>query len=421
MPKPRPSPNLGKFTSTRDAVASSPGTAPGSSVGSSLTTFSSGDGGVSLTARRPLISLAIDLFLEGRDADSLYDIDETLYLTVPALEVALDQAFDHVRQVGARERRTEDLAEGGGRLISADLDLVPLLAVLIDAEDADVADVVVAAGVHAAGDVEVELADVEHVVEVVEAALDRFRDRDRLSIGERAEVAARAGDDVGEQADVGRREAERARLAPEIDQAVLAHVGEDQVLLVRHAQLAEGVAVGEIGDRLHLVGGDVARRHAGLLQGQRYRGIAAHLVRMHVALQPRGEAGGAAEARQILALERVVVGPREALGDALDLLMGERRGAILEMRPFRLDFLAKALRAALLHQDLDACLVDVVAAAVAVIDPQDRLDVREQVRPRQELADDEPDHRRAAEAAADQHFEADVVLLVLDRMQADIV
>src|SRR6185295_10146180 len=241
MLKPRPSPNLGKFTSTRDAVASSPATAAGSSAGSSRTIFSSGDGGVSLTARRPLISLAIDLFLEGLDSDSLHHVDEALRLAVPAREVALDQAFDHVRDVGARERRAEDLAQGGAgpartvfSLVSADLDLVPLLAVLIDAQDADVADVVVAARVHAAGNIEIELADVEHVVEVVEAALDRFRDRNRLGIGERAEIAAGTSNDVGEQAHVGRREAERSRLAPEIDQPVLAHVGENQVLLVRH-------------------------------------------------------------------------------------------------------------------------------------------------------------------------------------------
>src|SRR6185436_15654771 len=156
MLKPRPSPNLGKFTSTRDAVASSPATLAGSSAGSSRTIFSSGDGGVSLTARRPLISLAIDLLLEGLDSDALHDIDEAFHLAVAAREVALDQAFDHVRDFGARERRAEHLAEGGGGLISADLDLVPLFAVLIDAEDADVADVVMAAGVHAARNVEVE-------------------------------------------------------------------------------------------------------------------------------------------------------------------------------------------------------------------------------------------------------------------------
>src|SRR5213075_1610516 len=99
-------------------------------------------------------------------------------------------------------------------LVPAHLDLIPLLAVLIDAQDADVADVVVAAGIHAAGDVEVELADVVQVVQIVEAPLDRFGHRDRLGVGERAEVYPRAGDDVREEAQVRRREAELPRLAP---------------------------------------------------------------------------------------------------------------------------------------------------------------------------------------------------------------
>ena len=105
--------------------------------------------------------------------------------------------------------------------------------VLVDAEDADVADVVVAAGVHAARDVQVQLADVVQVVEVVEAALDRLGDRDRLGVGERAEVAARAADDVGEEPHVGRGEAGLAGAPPQGEQVALAHVGEDQVLLVR--------------------------------------------------------------------------------------------------------------------------------------------------------------------------------------------
>ena len=46
------------------------------------------------------------------------------------------------------------------------------------------------------------------IVEVVEAALDRFRDRDRLGVGERAEVAARTADDVGQETDVRRRESQ---------------------------------------------------------------------------------------------------------------------------------------------------------------------------------------------------------------------
>src|SRR5258708_12307408 len=107
--------------------------------------------------RRPLIRVAINTFLERLDADALHDVDEALGLAVALLQIALDQALDHVGHLGARERRPDDLAErslggagefpgAGFSLIATDLDLVPLLAVLVHAEEAYVADVVVAAG-----------------------------------------------------------------------------------------------------------------------------------------------------------------------------------------------------------------------------------------------------------------------------------
>src|SRR5439155_10404556 len=194
MEKPRPSPNFGKFTSMRATPSSRSATAAGSSAGSRRITFASGDGALSVMTRRSLISIAIDLFLERLDTDAMHDVDEALGVAVAPLEIAPDQLFHHQGDVGAGERRPDHLAQCGFRsgtrltLVSADLDLVPLLAVLIDAEDADVADMVVAAGVHAARDVEIELADVVQIIEIVEAPLDRLRHRDRLGVGERAEV-----------------------------------------------------------------------------------------------------------------------------------------------------------------------------------------------------------------------------------------
>src|SRR5574337_2044883 len=157
-----------------------------------------------------LLLTAIDPLLERMNAEAVHRIDEAL-VRMPMFDVGLDEPLDHVGHFGGGEGRADDLAKR--RVIAlgaADRDLVPLLAILVDAEDADVADVVVAAGVHAAGDVDVDVADVVQVVEVIEALLDRLRDRNALRIGERAEVAAGAADDVGQQADVRRR---KARLA----------------------------------------------------------------------------------------------------------------------------------------------------------------------------------------------------------------
>src|SRR5438105_13374883 len=103
MEKPRPSPNFGKFTSTRATPSSRSATAAGSSAGSRRSTCSSGDGAFSVMTRRSLISVAIDLFLERLDTDAMHDVDEALGLAVAPLEVALDQLFHHHGDVGARD------------------------------------------------------------------------------------------------------------------------------------------------------------------------------------------------------------------------------------------------------------------------------------------------------------------------------
>src|SRR4051812_5630904 len=157
MEKPRPSPNFGKFTSMRAASLIFSVKTERSSCGSSRSTSASGSEGGFATTRRSLISVAIDSRFKWFDANAMDEVDEALDLAVACVQVELDQFLDHVGHFGARKRRAEHFAERGAgprrmriTLVSADLDLVPLLAVLIDAEDADVADVVMAAGVHAA-------------------------------------------------------------------------------------------------------------------------------------------------------------------------------------------------------------------------------------------------------------------------------
>src|SRR6266849_3643211 len=385
---------------------------------------------LSAAMRRSLISVAIYRFLEGFCPDAVHHVDEALGLAVAAREIALDQLFDDVRDLGAREGRTDDLAEGCAAagpdftLVAADLDLVPLLAVLVDAENADMADVMVAAGIHASGNIEIDLADIVQIVEVVKTLLNGLGYRDRLGVGERAEVASRAADDVSEQADIGRGESQFPYLLPQRVQIGQLHVGKDQVLLVGYAQLAERIAVGEVGDFFHLLDGDIAGRHSGLLQGQRHCGITRFLVRMDVALVPVRERPLGRKRSFESGIGRrqpQVARARKPAFDAGDLLGNERRGAILQVRPFGLDFLAESLGAALLHQDLDARLVDVVAAAVAVVDPQDGLDVSEQMPPGQKFADDESDRRSAAQASSNQHAEPHLALLVLEGVQSDVV
>ncbi len=153
-----------------------------------------------------LMIRCIDALLEQVNADALVGVDETLIFGA-LFDVHIDQFADHLGHGFLGEGRAEDLAQARIAAGAATQGhLVEFFAFLVHAQDADVADVVVTTGVHATGNVQVQLADVEQVVQVVETALDRFGNRDRLGVGQGAEIAAWAADDVGQQADVRRGE-----------------------------------------------------------------------------------------------------------------------------------------------------------------------------------------------------------------------
>ena len=99
----------------------------------------------------------------------------------------------------------------------------------------------------------------------------------------------------------------------------------------------------------------------------------------------------------------------------------QRQRAVAHLQPLLLDFLGELLDAEFVHQDLDARLVDVVAAAVLVVDAQDRLDIAQEIAAVHERLDRLGDERRAAEAAADQHLEPGLAFGVLVQAQADVV
>ena len=111
----------------------------------------------------------------------------------------------------------------------------------------------------------------------------------------------------------------------------------------------------------------------------------------------------------------------EARTDFLDHRIIQRQRAVAHLQPLVLDFPCELLDAELVHQDLDAGLVDVVAAAVLVVDAQDRLDIAQQIAAGHERLYGLADERRAAEPAADQHLETGLAFGVFVQAQADIV
>src|SRR5690606_25995070 len=141
-----------------------------------------------------LMIRCIDALLEGGDANAAEGV-EKLFILGTLLHVDANDLFDDVGHVLLGEGWAEDLSDVGFAAGAATQGhLVELGTFLVHPENADMADVVVPAGIHAAGNVQVQLADVEQVIEVVEAALDGFGNRDRLGVGQRAEITARAAD-----------------------------------------------------------------------------------------------------------------------------------------------------------------------------------------------------------------------------------
>jgi hypothetical protein len=136
-----------------------------------------------------------------------------------------------------------------------------------------VAAVVVAAAVDAAADVQVDVADVVQAVQVVEALGDRGGDGiERALASAQRSPPGQAIMSVSRPM-LGVAKPPRARPAT-ARAGRLVHPGQQQVLVVRHAQLAVAEALGQVGGGVHLLGRHVARRQAGALERQRHGAVA---------------------------------------------------------------------------------------------------------------------------------------------------
>jgi len=120
-------------------------------------------------------------------------------------------------------------------------------------------------------------------------------------------------------------------------------------------------------------------------------------------------------------LQLLIIRIAEAGRDLGDKCRIERERTVPDGLPFGLDLLGERLGAELMDQNLDARLVDVVAPSELIVDPQDRLDIAQEVALGQELLDGLAHKRCAPEPAAHDHLEADLAGLVAMHVQPDIV
>src|SRR5690606_26382739 len=131
-------------------------------------------------------------------------------------DVEIQNVGDDVRDLVAGKRGTEDFTQGRFFTgVAAQGNLEEFVAFVVHAQNADVADVVVTTGVHAVGNVQVDFAQIVQIIQIVKAHLNGFRHRNGFGVGQGAEVAARAADHIGQQAQSRRRQPQGFGLLPQ--------------------------------------------------------------------------------------------------------------------------------------------------------------------------------------------------------------
>src|SRR5258705_3333223 len=125
--------------------------------------------------RPPLTS--IKALLERLRADPAIGVQETFALVTKAL-IGIDHVLDRVDDPFPIEARSENLAERSiFRAGAAEQELIILHAFAVDAQNADMADMVMPAGIDAAGDLDLQFAEIVLAFEIGKAFGDRRRDR----------------------------------------------------------------------------------------------------------------------------------------------------------------------------------------------------------------------------------------------------
>src|ERR1700744_2719134 len=108
----------------------------------------------------PFLTSGIDALPEWFDTEPLHRVDEQLVGTDAQSEISLNNVLDHVGDFALFDGGADQGADFGILVgAAADRDLIKLLAVLLDAENPDVTDMVMAAGIDAARNVDVQPPD----------------------------------------------------------------------------------------------------------------------------------------------------------------------------------------------------------------------------------------------------------------------
>src|SRR5258708_4899446 len=143
---------------------------------------------------RPFLMSGIDPLLEGLDAETFDGLHKALARPLPQFEVCGYDLLHHVGDFPVRDGRSQQRAKLGPFVgAAAEGDLVELLAVFLDPQNADMADVMVAAGVDAARNVDMQPAKVAGEIEIAEPPGQLLGHRNSAGVGKAAVIEPGAG------------------------------------------------------------------------------------------------------------------------------------------------------------------------------------------------------------------------------------
>ena len=276
---------------------------------------------------------------------------------------------------------------------------------------------VMPAGVDAAGDLELQLAQFLGLARGVETLGNALGQRDRAGIGERAIIKAGARDHVFDRVHIGRAKSGGVELAPQRVQVLDLHMRQDDVLRVHDAQFIKRVLLGEARHNADLLARSIARNAAHRFERNDRRDVAVVLVAVGVAVDPQREVG----VRSVDGFDAVLeCGVSKIFGNARQFRQRWFHALIEQMREFLFDLARVFLLAQLVDEDFDARLVLVVAPAIAVVDAKAGLGVGDELIERHKVADHGRDHGCASHTAAGKEARTDCAVL-LNNLNADIV
>src|ERR1700724_590985 len=212
-----------------------------------------------VSAKRSPSFAAIKSLLERLHSDPPVGREKILRRAGTELQIGIDDRLDRVDDLVRREAPPGDRANGaslvGG---TAKGDLVGLGAGLLKAENSDMADMVMPAGIDAAGNIDLELADFPRARAIAKPLGNPLRDGDRAGGRETAIIESWAGDDVGYEASVRGGETLARKPIENLGQISERDMRQHEILFMGDADLVLRKPLGEICDLFQGFGAGIA-------------------------------------------------------------------------------------------------------------------------------------------------------------------